>query len=368
VKLSTGRVPRLLPKDAPPDLRGRPRADRSMQMLGTFLNGYMHATAGKEYDDAVAGHNPDSALRLVVVDREIIAEDENVAALTLASPMGEQLPTWHPGCHLDLHLPSGRRRQYSLCGDPSDRSCYRIAVRRIPTGAGGSIEMHALEPGTEVTVRGPRNGFPFVAEGSALFVAGGIGITPIIAMVRAARILGMDWQFVYCGRSRDTMPFLDEIESWESDRVFVRTDDVHGYPTEGELLERAPAGGAVYCCGPTPMLDAVRRDFRQCAATALHFERFGPPPILDGTPFEVQLISTGAVLDVAADASVLTAVKEQKPNIAYSCQQGFCGTCKVRVLSGEPEHLESRLTPEEQRDHMLICVSRARSARLVLDL
>ena len=119
-----------------------------MQLLGTFLNGYMHAAAGTEYDDAVAGHNPDSALKLVVTGREIVAEDNDVAALTLASPTGDQLPIWHPGCHLDLHLPSGRRRQYSLCGDPADRSSYRIAVRRIPTGAGGSIEMHGLAPGT----------------------------------------------------------------------------------------------------------------------------------------------------------------------------------------------------------------------------
>lgn len=339
-----------------------------MRIMGAFLSTYLHMSGRIGYDPTVAGHNPDNALRLVVTDRSIIAEDDNVAAITLASPTGEQLPPWHPGSHLDLHLPSGRRRQYSLCGETGDRSSYRIAVRRIADGAGGSKEMHALRPGTEVTVRGPRNGFPFVGSGSALFIAGGIGITPIIAMVRAARLLGMDWQFVYCGRSRDTMPFLEEIESWESDRVFVRTDDEYGYPTEGELLERAPAGGAVYCCGPTPMLDAVRRDFRRCPSTALHFERFGPPPILNGTPFEVQLVSTGEILEVAADASILTAVKQVQPNVAYSCQQGFCGTCKVRVLNGEPEHLESRLTAEEQKDHMLPCVSRAHSTRLVLDL
>lgn len=368
MKLTARRVSDIVPAGAPPDLRGRRRPDRTMQVIGTILNGYLHAADRVRYDASVAGHNPDRALRLIVTGREIIAEDDNVAAITFQSPTGTQLPIWHPGCHLDLHLPSGRRRQYSLCGDPADRSSYRIAVRRIPDGAGGSIEMHGLRPGSEVTVRGPRNGFPFVAEGRALFVAGGIGITPIIAMVRAAKVLGMDWQFVYCGRSRETMPFLDEIESWESERVVIRTDDVHGYPREGELLARAPIGGAVYCCGPTSMLDSIRREFRQCRSTALHFERFGPPPILDGHPLEVQLVSSGAVLDVPADKSVLAAVREHRPNVAYSCQQGFCGACKVRVLSGEPDHRETRLTTQEQQDHMLICVSRAKSARLVLDL
>lgn len=351
----------------PPDLRGRPHADRAMKVVGTFLTRYLNITGGIDYNPKVAGHNPDSVLQLEVVGRDTVAAG-SIAVITVASPTGAELPPWHPGSHLDLHLPSGRRRQYSLCGDPDDRHSYRIAVRRIDSGGGGSVEMHALEPGSLVTVRGPRNGFPFVGTGSALFVAGGIGITPIIAMVRAAQRLDMDWQFVYCGRSRDTMPFLDEIAGWDQSRVFVRTDDEYGVPANGELLDRAVPGGAVYCCGPMPMLDAVRRDFRDSAATALHFERFGPPPIKNGTPFEVQLVSSGQVLPVAADVSALTAVKAERPDIGYSCQQGFCGTCKVRVLAGEPEHLESRLTPEEQKTHMLICVSRSRTERLILDL
>lgn len=187
-------------------------------------------------------------------------------------------------------------------------------------------------------------------------------------MVREAIASGMDWQFVYCGRSRDTMPFLDEIAQWDQSRVFVRPDAEHGLPKPGELLERAVAGGAVYCCGPTPMLDTVRREFRDCPATALHFERFGPPPITDGRQFRVRLISDGSVVDVAPDESLLTAVKRTRPDVAYSCQQGFCGTCKVRVLAGTPEHLETRLTPAEQQDNMLICVSRSTGEQLVLDI
>ncbi|MFC9786762.1 PDR/VanB family oxidoreductase [Rhodococcus sp. NPDC127528] len=352
----------------PTDLRGRPRRDRVMTALEAFADRYVGVVARRDYDPGHAGHNPDSAMTLVVTDRTIVAQDENVAALTFGAPDGSELPAWQPGCHLDFHLPSGRRRQYSLCGDPADRTRYRIAVRAIPDGGGGSIEMHGLAPGTTVTVRGPRNGFPFVGHGSALFVAGGIGITPILAMVRAARAAGMDWQFVYSGRSRESMPFLDEIETWEQDRVFVRPDDEFGVPTADDLLGRAAAGGAVYCCGPTPMLDLVRENFPATAATALHFERFGAPPVLDGTEFEVELASTGEVLTVPADESALSVIRERLPGVGYSCQQGFCGTCKVRVLAGEPDHRETRLTAAEHETEMLICVSRSAGPRLVLDL
>lgn len=339
-----------------------------MTVLEAFAERYLGAVTRFDYDPAHAARNPDSAMTLVVTDRRIVARDENVAALTFAAVDGGDLPTWQPGCHLDFHLPSGLRRQYSLCGDPADRRHYTIAVRAIPDGGGGSVEMHALEAGATVTVRGPRNGFPFVDTGSALFVAGGIGITPILPMVRQARRLGMDWQFVYSGRSRDTMPFLEEIETWEQERVFVRTDDDHGLPTPADLLDRAAPGGAVYCCGPAPMLDTVRTHFASTPATALHLERFGAPPVLDGTAFEVELAATGETLTVPADRSALDVIRERLPGVGYSCQQGFCGTCRVRVLVGTPQHRESRLTPAEQDEEMLICVSRSAGERLVLDL
>ena len=148
----------------------------------------------------------------------------------------------------------------------------------------------------------------------------------------------------------------------------VRPDDEFGLPTAAALLDRAPAGGAVYCCGPTPMLDAVGDGFAASGAKALHFERFGPPPVLGGSPFQVQLVSTGEVLDVPADESALEVIRARLPGVGYSCRQGFCGTCRVRVLSGTPDHRESRLTPEEREDHMLVCVSRADGGRLILDL
>jgi ferredoxin-NADP reductase len=269
-------------------------------------------------------------LNLVVSERKVVAD--GVVSLRLA---GEDLPTWHPGAHLDLHLPSGLRRQYSLCGDPGEHS-YRIAARLIGPG---SVEVHGLRPGDRVTVRGPRNAFPFVAQGKALFVAGGIGITPILPMVRTAARLGLDWRLVYKGRS---LPFLNELPQG---KVTVN-------PGRDELLADAPEGGAVYVCGPSGMLDAVREGFRDCPATRLHYERFGPPPIVDGKPFELQLGADGPVLAVPADRSALAVLRDFRPSVPYSCQQGFCGTCRQRTVDG---------------NDILVCVERTDGERLVLE-
>ncbi len=367
--LRARRLPRF---PAPPDLSGKNRPDRAMRITELLADKYLRVLTAYDYNPPeIAGHNPDTAMNMVVSTREVVATDENVFACA-SNPRtahrfrrGIRVRTW-----TSIYL--------RVCGVsircaatlPTARG-YSVAVRRIPPdGGGGSIEMHALQPGEHVTVRGPRNGFPFVGEGSALFVAGGIGITPIIAMVRAARELGgMDWYFVYSGRSRESMPFLDEIATWDPERVFVRPDDEFGLPTTTDLLGRAPVGGAVYCCGPTPMLDAVRRGFRDTPSTALHFERFGgAPPVIDGKEFEVQLVNSGQVLAVPADESALDVIKKALPGVGYSCQQGFCGTCRVKVLAGKPDHRERRLTDTEQETEMLICVSRSDGGRLVLDL
>jgi ferredoxin-NADP reductase len=313
----------------------------------------------------------DRDLRLVVAETRMRAED--VRSLTLAAPDGTDLPGWRPGAHLDVVLPSGKVRQYSLCGDPADRGRYRIAVRRIADGGGGSREVHdVLREGDRITVRGPRNAFPFIPAERYLFLAGGIGITPILPMLRAAARGGADWHFVYCGRSRESMPFLDEIQGdiagLDPDRVWIRPDTEYGVPVSGaELLDDSP-GARVYCCGPVPMINGVRLDLPGRDATSLHFERFSAPPIVDGHEFEVELAREGRVLRVPADRSALDVVREVKPGVSYSCRQGFCGTCKVRLLGGTPEHRDHALTPTERTDHMTICVSRAHSDRLVLDL
>lgn len=352
--------------DAPRDLRGRPRSDRALGLIGLVVGNYLGALSRMPYDSRVALRPPDTAATLVVDAAVPITADGDVVQIDLVDAGGSPLPRWQPGCHIDIHLDGDAngplRRQYSLCGDPEDTSRYRIAVRHI--GA-VSARMHALRVGDTVTVRGPRNAFLFAGEPAVHFVAGGIGITPILPMVRAARDAGLDWTFVYCGRSRDSMPFLEEIESWGSSRVRILDG---GIPTAADLLGAAPSNSAVYCCGPTPMLNTVRTSFADCGASALHFERFGAPPVVGGTPFTVTLARSGRTLEVPADRSALSVIVDQDPTVAYSCRQGFCGTCKVRVLAGEPDHRETRLDPAEQREHMLPCVSRAYSDTLTLDL
>ncbi|MBY4212104.1 oxidoreductase [Rhodococcus fascians] len=362
-KVDSFRVGRTIPQN----LYGRDEPDQTVSLVTDALDKWFALLDNGEYDASFAAPPVARTRELTLVSRDVLCIDEQVVQLTFAAADGSAQPPWAPGMHLDFYLPSGRRRQYSLCGLPSDDT-YSIAVRLVPDGGGGSPEMHALTVGTAVSIRGPRNGFPFVPSEQAVFVAGGIGITAIISMVRRARDLGMDWHLVYCGRSRESMPFLDEIEGWDPARVTVRTDDVDGMPSSMDLLGSTAPGGSVYVCGPPPMIDLVRASFDALPATHLHFERFSPPPVKNGTEFEVQLVDSGEILSVGAEETALHAIRRIRPDVAYSCQQGFCGTCRVRVLSGTPQHRENRLTTEEQRHEMLICVSRSDGERIVLDL
>ncbi|MEU5878039.1 PDR/VanB family oxidoreductase [Spirillospora sp. NPDC047279] len=346
--------------EIPPDLRGRRDRDPFWVAVNAFFNGLQRVRSLRT--PVIPYVRPvDRTLTLIVQEARRAATD--VVALRLAAPDGGVLPAWQPGCHLDLLLPSGRRRQYSLCGDPADRRSYRIAVRRLPAGGGGSVEVHEeLVEGRTVRVQGPRNAFPFLARESYLFLAGGIGITPILPMVQAADRLGAGWRLVYTGRSRDTLPFLDELPH---DRVVVRTDDEHGVPDCAGLLEETASGAAVYCCGPAPMIDAVRAAFVPDGGSTLHYERFAPAPIVDGRPFQVELARSGVTVDVPADRSALDAIREAVPTVAYSCRQGFCGTCRAGVLAGD---VDQRAPSDPAPGTMLPCVSRARGGRLTLDL
>lgn len=318
----------------------------------------------------------DHTLTLTVVDRHIVARDENVVALTLAAPDGSALPPWHPGAHLDVHLPSGRVRQYSLCGDPTARHEYRIAVRRIPDGGGGSIEVHdGLPVGSRITTSGPRNAFPLAVPGygsptqRVRFIAGGIGITPILPMLAMAERLGVDWSMIYVGRSVDSIPFIDEVRPF-GPRITVRTDDVDGLPTADELLGECIDGTTVYACGPPDMLTVLRDRLIGRDKVELHFERFAAAPVLDGEPFTVAVASSDTEIEVAGDETLLAALRRSGVAAPYSCQQGFCGSCRTRVLSGVVEHRDALLTSPERDDGlMLTCVSRAPAGgRLTLDL
>lgn len=301
----------------------------------------------------------------VVTKRQLVAPD--VVVLTLAAPDGGLLPSWTPGGHIDVVLPSGRRRQYSLCGPPGRRTDYRIAVRRIAGGGGGSIEMHdAFDVGARCEFEGPRNAFYLgSAERDVLFVIGGIGVTPILPMIQVAQQRGINWRAIYAGRSREYMPFLDEVVAVAPDRVTIWADDEHGRcAAVDDLLVGAGPATAVYVCGPTGMLDAVRFARNEHADAPLHYERFSPPPVVDGDPFELELARSKRLLDVPANRSALEVMRDLEPTTPYSCQQGFCGTCKVKVLAGQVDHRGRTAVGD---DEMLVCVSRAKAGRLVID-
>ncbi|OEJ58674.1 iron-sulfur protein [Streptomyces agglomeratus] len=314
---------------------------------------------------ARASRSP-SALRLLVTGRS--APAEGVVELHLEALDTADLPAWDPGAHVDLVLPSGQVRQYSLCGDPADRSTYTLATRLVKDGRGGSREVHEqLHEGSEVEIRGPRNRFPLTGAASYVFVAGGIGITPVLPMLRAAEAAGADWKLLYGGRSRASMPYLGEIEKLAGpERVTIVAEDEDGLPDVPAALAGIAGGTAVYCCGPEPLMAAVTAAVP--AGCTLHLERFAPGASAAGGAFEVELRRTGRTVSVPAGGTVLAAVRPEVPDVSYSCEQGFCGTCQQRVLEGEIDHRDELLTDSERDDSMLICVSRAYGDRLVLDL
>jgi ferredoxin len=201
------------------------------------------------------------------------------------------------------------------------------------------------------------------------FIAGGIGITPILPMVHHVDRLGVEWSMVYAGRSRDSLPFLDELDQF-GDHVEIRTDDVDGVPEAAELLGECPDSTAVYACGPAHMLTAIRAQLARRDNVELHFERFAAPPVIDGEEFVATVASTGATVRVSAQETLLLALQRNDIWPPYSCRQGFCGTCRTRVIDGCVDHRDTLLTdPERDEGMMLICISRAaQGQRLTLDL
>ncbi|MCW2881392.1 MAG: putative oxidoreductase [Sphaerisporangium sp.] len=322
------------------------------------------------------GAGPDVRDLLV---RSTTWEADDVISLRLVDPDGGELPAWEPGAHIELVLPSGLVRQYSLCGPPADRGGYTVAVLREAAGRGGSQELHeTVLPGKTVSVRGPRNRFPLVEAARYLFVAGGIGITPILAMVRDVSARGADWHLVYGGRSRSSMAFVNELVELGRDRVEIAPQDERGMLDLDAVLAQGTAGTAVYCCGPEGLLAAVEQ---RCAGApmSLHTERFGsagaervakPVDVDQVTTFEVELRRTGCVVTVPPGRTILDAVRDVVPEAMSSCEEGYCGTCETRVIEGVPEHHDTILSEKERQagKTMMICVGRSKTPRLVLDV
>ncbi|MDQ1050834.1 PDR/VanB family oxidoreductase [Streptomyces sp. V4I2] len=309
----------------------------------------------------------------LVVDARIDAAD-GVVSLVLRHPDGDPLPAWTPGAHIDVLLDNGLIRQYSLCGQPADRAAWQIAVLRAPDGRGGSSYVHdRLAQGSAVRVRGPRNNFPLRPAEHHLFIAGGVGITPILAMVEAAEAAGADWRLLYGGRTRESMVFLDRLAPY-GDRVLIRPQDEYGLLDLAAFIGSPRAGTLVHACGPEPLLRAAQEQCAGWPSGTLGVERFAPvQPAVEAAPadaFEVVLARSGRTLTVPPDRSVLEVAEEAGVPVLFSCREGTCGTCETEVLEGTPDHRDSLLDEDERAagDTMLICVSRSCGPRLVLDL
>lgn len=302
-------------------------------------------------------------------------EADGITSVTLVDPSGHPLPGWKPGAHLALRLPNGLLREYSLCSDPADSSRWTVAVLHTPDSRGGSSYIHeSLQVGAHITVEGPRNAF-YLDDGPKHFlIAGGIGITPIITMARALQARGVDWSLLYTGRSRQVMAFLDAVAQLPPERVHLHVDEENGrYPDLKAVLRAQDPRTLVYCCGPTPLMDAVAEAMED--PTLLRLERFKAPerellPDESDQAFEVVVNSTGQRIPVGPDESVLGALEAAGVHVDSSCTEGICGTCETGVLAGDVEHRDFLLSPEEHEaaGTMMVCVSRCRGQEIVLDL
>ena len=300
---------------------------------------------------------------------------DGIRSFELVQPDGSDLPPFTPGSHVKVQTPSGELRKYSLCNDPAERHRYLIAVKREDGGQGGSRSMHAgLAVGDTLPTSVPDNAFPLVDKArSYIFIAGGIGITPIMAMIRSfGELPPAPWKLYYLSRSPETTAFLDELKDPALRRNVVVHHD-HGNPDSSYDLWPAlekPNTGHVFCCGPRGLMESVRDMTGHWSPANVHFESFneggGVKP--DDQPVRVKLAKSGGEFEVPVGKSILAALREHGCNTASSCESGTCGTCRTGLLEGEADHRDMVLLPEEMQSQIMICVSRARGERLVIDL
>ena len=296
-----------------------------------------------------------------------------IRSFELVHPAGSELPAFSPGAHLQVRVPNGEIRKYSLGNDPADRHRYVITVKRDVQGRGGSLSLcDDARQGDLLPVSAPSNAFPLVpARGGYLFIAGGIGITPILSMVRSfGQLPPAPWKLVYLTRSAETTAFRDELLA-QGSRVEIHHDQ--GDPAQAfdlwPLLEKN-AGQHVYCCGPQPLMDAVRDMTGHWPHAQVHFESFVDGGAAQDGDHEFTVIChrSGPSVTVPVGVSILEALRNEGLDAPSSCESGTCGTCRTMLLQGEADHRDMVLMPEEQATQIMVCVSRAKSATLVLDL
>ena len=311
--------------------------------------------------------------RIPVLVRRMTLAAEKVMSVELERCDGGPLPDWSPGAHVDVALPNGLVRQYSLCGEPDDRATWRIGVLRDERSRGGSAYIgDVLRPGDRLAVGPPRNNFAFANAPRYLFIAGGIGITPLVPMLKEAQARGKAWRLVYGGRRRASMAFLSELSPL-TEKVQIFPEDECGLLDVRGLIDGLERGTAVYCCGPDGLLSVVERVVADRDDLELHVERFqaratAPASADDG--FRAVLARSGTELLVAPGVPLLDVLEDAGLSVASACREGICGSCELRVLEGDVDHRDSVLSPAERAagTTMMPCVSRAAGARVVLDL
>lgn len=311
---------------------------------------------------------------LVVESCDVVAED--VVAVTLVHPQGEALPGWTPGAHIDLILTPEITRQYSLCGSPADAHRFTVGILHAPDSRGGSRHVHeAVSAGSVIRIRGPRNHFPLVASPRYVFVAGGIGVTPMLPMIAEAQAAGADWTLLYGGRSEESMAFIDQLRNYGDRVALLPGNDVALMSAAlDERIGTPRPGTLVYACGPEGLLGAVEDRCAGWPAGSLHLERFAAKATEGAvdTEFDVILARTGITITVPADRSIFRAAEDNGVSVLGSCHEGICGTCETVIIDvdGEVDHRDSVLNAEEQASNetMMICVSRCKSGSITLDL
>lgn len=315
----------------------------------------------------------DTQMPLLVSGVDLVAD--GIRSFELVQPDGSPLPEFSPGSHVKVQTPSGTLRKYSLCNAPHERHRYLIAVKREAEGRGGSLSMHDnLRKGDTLLTSLPENAFPLVPGPKGyLFIAGGIGITPILSMIRSLEEMPpARWRLIYLTRSPETTAFLTELTGPElGAKVRVHHDhaDASSAFDLWPMLEK-PNTAHVYCCGPRPLMEAVRDMSGHWSRGNVHFESFseGGQARPDDRPFKVVLARSQTAYEVSVGKSILEVLREHGHNHSSSCESGTCGTCRTRLISGEADHRDMVLMPEELATQIMICISRSKSMELVLDL
>jgi phthalate 4,5-dioxygenase reductase subunit len=311
-------------------------------------------------------------MRLRVTRNDRIAD--GIHLFELCDPSKQQLPAFSAGAHIAVRTPNGLLRKYSLCNDPAERNRYQVAIKREANGRGGSCDLiDHVKAGDELTVAAPVNDFELPQRAQDfLFVAGGIGITPIMAMIRQVQAEGKRFRLFYCSRSPETTAFRDELSAPAfKDSVTIHYDygDVSRSLDLKPVLAERKNREHLYCCGPRPLMEAVRKMTDHWSAAAVHFEAFSDAETHKPTdrPFKVILARTGAVLEVPTDKTILEVLREHGLEVPSSCETGTCGTCKTKLLAGEADHRDLFLAEHDKAGNIMICVSRAKSDEIEID-